>query len=133
MPDENIKSTFNVSGNMEGNISMAGRDSHQVVTQSSAEMAAISTELEKMRTSLEGLNVSPPLKRVAGSALEGAAREAASPRPDTGVLSRRLEEFVEIAKVSGILATAGTALSGPLQKIASALGSAGSALLSMLP
>jgi hypothetical protein len=55
-----------------------------------------------------------------------------APKPDKGRAAAPLKRLVELLADAGSLATAGAALAGPLQTLASWLGAHGAAILSLL-
>jgi hypothetical protein len=81
---------------------------------------------------------------LAGAALDGATAAQAraqvaeidavvhAPKPDKGRAAAPLKRLVELLADAGSLATAGAALVGPLQTLASWLGAHGAAIFSLL-
>ncbi len=86
----------------------------------------------ELREALTSVTLDGP--RAAEARAQVAELDAAvrAPRPDKGRAAGILRRLTELLASAGSLTTAGTALMGPLQTLASWLGAHGAAILGML-
>jgi hypothetical protein len=112
---------------VDGNQVVYGGVHGSVVTDEDARRAV--GELREALTSvpLNGSRAAEAWAQVAE--LDGAVR---APRPDKGRAADILRRLTELLANAGSLTTAGAALMGPLQTLASWLGAHGAAILGML-
>jgi hypothetical protein len=132
MGEGDSKVTFNVSGQQQGNINMAGRDMHVGTQIHGFDPAAFLAELNAVRSALDSADLPPPAREAAEAELAAAEEELAAPSPDKQTVADRLTGFTTMVKNFGGLATAGAALFEPLRRMAEQLGPVGHNLLRLL-
>jgi hypothetical protein len=132
MGEGDSKVTFNVSGQQQGNINMAGRDMHVWSQTYGFDAAAFLSELNAVRSALGSAELPPPAREAAEAELAAAEQELAAPEPDKQTIADRMTGFTTMVKNFGGLATAGAALFEPLRRMAEQLGPVGQNLLRLL-
>jgi hypothetical protein len=85
-----------------------------------------------LRRSLAGLELSERVRSDARQALDEIEDELRIPDPDRGVVSGRLERFIELLTDAGAVEQAGALLVRPIRQIAAWVGPIGAALLGRL-
>jgi hypothetical protein len=122
---------FNINSQNAAQINMAGRDQYNtgpVVGLGDAVAAA-----RALRAALGQAPLPPGVREQVWDDASAVERELAGGAPDPQQTAGRLERITETLSRYGALASAGTALVGPLVTIGRWLGPAGTALLGLLP
>lgn len=127
--------TFNIGNQNAANINNVGRDQHItggqtgiVVTPEQAQQA-----LADLRTGITATRLDPVTSAAADTELRDIEAGLRQPEPDRARVAPRLERLTRILLAAGSLASAGSALVGPLRTLAQWLGALGAPILGLLP
>lgn len=88
--------------------------------------------LKQLRREIDRAALPPASNGEAQAQLEAAGRELAHPEPDRQAVAARLTRLAQVLSSVGALASAGTALGGPLVTLAGWLGALGAPILRLL-
>jgi hypothetical protein len=119
--------TAGVINYVEGNQVVSGGVQGSVVTDDAARQAVRELRRALSSTPLDGPRAAEARAQV--TELDAAVR---APQPDKRRAADTLKRLTDLLVGAGSLATAGAALIGPLQTLATWLGAHGAAILSML-
>ena len=127
--------TFNIGNQNAANINNVGRDQH--ITGGQTGIVVTSEQaLQALADLRAGVNATR-LDPVASVAVETELRDIEAglrqPEPDRTRIAPRLERLTRILLAAGSLASAGSALVGPLGTLAHWLGALGAPILGLLP
>ena len=127
--------TFNIGNQNAANINNVGRDQHItggqtgiVVTPEQARQA-----LADLRVGVSATRLDPVTSVAAETELRDIDAGVRQPEPDRARIAPRLERLPRILLAAGSLASAGSALVGPLRTLAQWLGALGAPILGLLP
>jgi hypothetical protein len=127
--------TFNIGSQTGGVINNVGRD-QQITGGQQGIVVPTEAARQAVRDLIAGLNASPLDATTAQQARNNAEEigaELGKDEPDRPRVANALERLTRLLTSAGSLATAGAALVGPLQTLASWLGELGGPVLQMLP
>lgn len=126
---------FNIGSQSGGVVSNVGRDQHVTGGQhgTSVSVADAQSAAQALKAVLTSLDLPPDVKAVAQQEAEQVERELGQSEPDREHVAGRLERLTRVLAGAGALASAGTALIGPLTTLAHWLGGIGAPLLRLLP
>jgi hypothetical protein len=116
-----------VINNVDGDQVIYGGQHGTVVTSEDARRA-----VHDLRDALAGAGLDDATAAEARARIAEIDAAVHAPEPDRQRAAGPLQRLVRLLTDAGSLATAGTALTGPLQTIASWLGAHGTAILSLL-
>jgi hypothetical protein len=116
-----------VINNVDGDQVIYGGQHGTVVTSEDARRA-----VHDLRDALAGAGLDDATAAEARARIAEIDAAVHAPEPDRQRAAGPLQRLVKLLTDAGSLATAGTALTGPLQTIASWLGAHGTAILSLL-
>jgi hypothetical protein len=127
--------TFNIGSQNAANINNVGRDQHItggqtgiVVTREQALEA-----LAELRAGVAATRLEPGPSVEVETELSHIEASLRRPEPDRARIAPRLERLTRILLAAGSLASAGSALVGPLGMLAHWLGALGAPVLGLLP
>jgi hypothetical protein len=133
MTSERSNVAFNI-GSQHGNVSNVAGDvtvyGGQHYTALPADM--IRQELENIHTIISAIELSPEVRKTAAALLADAGRELGQPGCKAEKVARPVKRLAGLLNDIGAISTAGAALIGSLQAIASWLGPAGQAILHLI-
>jgi hypothetical protein len=119
---QNAASIQNIGGDavIEGSI-------HASATWEIVELRRV---IERVQEGVAALELSSPTLEAVNQSLDGAAREAAQPKPDKHDVAEHLGNAARMLNEAGALVGAGTAVLESLRRAAGLLGPVGAALIS---
>jgi hypothetical protein len=127
--------TFNIGNQNAANINNVGRDQHitggqtgMVVTPELARQA-----FAELRAGVKAAQLDPAISVAAETELRDVEAGLRRPEPDRARIAPRLEGLTRILLAAGSLASAGSALVGPIRTLAQWLGALGAPILGLLP
>jgi hypothetical protein len=127
--------TFNIGNQNAANINNVGRDQHItggqtgiVVTSDQALQA-----LAELRAGVKATRLDPVSSIAAEKELRDIEADMSRPEPDRTRIAPKVERLTRVLLAAGSLASAGSALVGPLGMLAQWLGALGAPILDLLP
>jgi hypothetical protein len=127
--------TFNIGNQNAANINNVGRDQH--ITGGQTGIVVTSEQALQAVADLRAGVTATRLDPAPSAAVETELREIEAglrqPEPDRTRIAPRLERLTRILLAAGSLASAGSALVGPLGTLAHWLGALGAPILGLLP
>jgi hypothetical protein len=127
--------TFNIGSQSGGVINNVAGDQRITGGQRGVVVAAEAARaaVQDLLAALDASSIDEAIVREARGHVEEIDAELAAADPDRPRVAGRLERLTRLLVSAGSLATAGTALIGPLQTLAGWLGTLGEPVLRMLP
>lgn len=126
--------TFNINSQQAGVINNVGRDQHiSGGQQGQLSVAQARDAVQELRHGLTATALEQASATEAGALVDELEADLAAPEPDRSRVAGTLERLTRLLTATGSLVTAGAVLVGPLQAIATWLGTLGEPVLGLLP
>lgn len=126
--------TFNIHNQQAGVINNVGRDQHISGGQrGQVSVGQARDAVQDLRDGLAATALAQAPAAEAGALVDELEADLAEPEPDRFRVAGALERLTRLLTATGSLVTAGAVLVGPLQTLATWLGTLGQPVLGLLP
>jgi hypothetical protein len=126
--------TFHINSQQAGVINNVGRDQH--ITggqQGQISVGQARDAVQDLRDGLAATHLEQAPATEAGALVDRLEADLAEPEPDRSRVAGTLERLTRLLTATGSLVAAGAVLVGPLQTLATWLGTLGQPVLGLLP